>query len=119
MSKPVCAIIGVGPLLGHSLVDTFARQGCAVAMVARNPDALTKRAEGLRSGGLDVIGIPADAGDRDSLRKAFATIRDRVGDPEILIYNAFVGLASRFITHQPLKEIRYTPKVAFATLGEL
>jgi len=43
------------------------------------------------------LSVPADAGDISSLKNAFNTIRTKLGDPEVLLYNA--GGASRGKLH--------------------
>jgi len=36
MSKPVCAVVGVGPGNGAALARRFSQEGCAVALLARS-----------------------------------------------------------------------------------
>ena len=38
MSKPVCAVIGIGPRNGAAFVRRFAKEGYAVALLSRKTD---------------------------------------------------------------------------------
>jgi NAD(P)-dependent dehydrogenase (short-subunit alcohol dehydrogenase family) len=87
---PVAAVVGVGPGLGAALARRFA-QGYAVAITARNTGYLQSLASELRVTGSHVLEVPADVGDRAQVEAAFASIRERLGPPEVLLYNAGSG----------------------------
>ena len=87
---PVAAVVGVGPGLGAALARRFA-QGYAVAITARNAGYLQSLAGGIRATGGHVFEVPADIGDRTQVEAAFASIRERLGPPEVLLYNAGSG----------------------------
>jgi NAD(P)-dependent dehydrogenase (short-subunit alcohol dehydrogenase family) len=87
---PVTAVVGVGPGLGAALARRFA-QGYAVAITARNTGYLQSLAGEIRTTGGQVLEVPADVGDRAQVEAAFASIRKRLGPPEVLLYNAGSG----------------------------
>jgi NAD(P)-dependent dehydrogenase (short-subunit alcohol dehydrogenase family) len=87
---PVAAVVGVGPGLGAALARRFA-QGYTVAITARNAGYLQSLASELRVTGSHVLEVPADVGDRAQVEAAFASIRKRLGPPEVLLYNAGSG----------------------------
>jgi len=87
---PVAAIVGVGPGLGASLARRFA-QGYAVALNARSTGYLHSLAEAIRATGGHVLEVPADIGNRAQVEAAFKSIRERLGPPEVLLYNAGSG----------------------------
>jgi NAD(P)-dependent dehydrogenase (short-subunit alcohol dehydrogenase family) len=89
-SKPVAVVTGVGPGLGAALVRRFGKE-YNVAMVARSGDYLKSLASKAEASGGYALAVPADAGDRAQLEAAFKQIRDRLGDPEVLLYNAGSG----------------------------
>jgi NAD(P)-dependent dehydrogenase (short-subunit alcohol dehydrogenase family) len=89
-NRPVAVITGVGPGLGASLARRFAKQ-YAVAINARRPDYLRSLAEEIRSAGGEALEVPADIGDRSQTEAAFRLIRERLGSPEVLLYNAGSG----------------------------
>jgi NAD(P)-dependent dehydrogenase (short-subunit alcohol dehydrogenase family) len=84
----VAAVFGVGPGLGASVARRFAREGYAVALLARGEPALREvNAEITRGGGRAAV-FPADAADAGSVSAAFSRVRSELGPPEVLVYNA-------------------------------
>jgi NAD(P)-dependent dehydrogenase (short-subunit alcohol dehydrogenase family) len=90
LQKKVAAVVGVGPGLGASVARRFAA-GYAVALVARRADYLNQVAAEMQKQGHEAIAVPADAGNSAEVVKAFKTIRERLADPEVLVYNAAAG----------------------------
>ena len=90
-SKPVAVITGVGPGLGAALARRFAQGGYAVAINARRAEYLRSLAEEISAAGGQVLAVPADIGDRAQVETAFKSIREQLGSPEILLYNAGSG----------------------------
>ena len=97
---PVAAIVGVGPGLGASLARRFA-QKYAVAIVARKAEYLKSLAEEIRGAGGQVLEVPANIGDRAQVEAAFTLIRERLGPPEVLLYNAGSGMFGTIIDITP------------------
>lgn len=89
-SVPVVAIVGVGPGLGAALARRFA-QGYAVAISARNPEYIQALAREIQNTGGQALAVPADVGERTQVEAAFATIREQLGPPTVLLYNAGSG----------------------------
>jgi NAD(P)-dependent dehydrogenase (short-subunit alcohol dehydrogenase family) len=89
-ARRVAVITGVGPGLGASLARRFAKE-YAVAINARNADYLRGLAREIADRGGIALEIPADIGDRRQVEAAFASVRERLGPPEVLIYNAGSG----------------------------
>ncbi|MGH7964467.1 MAG: SDR family NAD(P)-dependent oxidoreductase [Candidatus Binatia bacterium] len=87
---PVAVVVGVGPGLGAALARRFA-QGYAVAINARSAEYLHSLAEEIKVAGGQVLEVPADIGDRKQVEEAFALIRERLGPPDVLLYNAGSG----------------------------
>jgi len=88
MGQPVCVVVGVGPGNGAAFARRFAKAGYAVAMLARQADYTHKLAEelpGARAFACDVC-YP------DAVSSAFAEVRRKMGDPDVLIYNAGAGI---------------------------
>ena len=88
--KPVVAVLGVGPGLGAALARRFAK-GYAVAINARRTEYLASLAEEIRADGGQVCEAPADLSDRAQIEALFKTIREQLGPPEVLLYNAGGG----------------------------
>lgn len=105
-SKPVLAVIGVGPGIGEAVSHHFATKGFAVALIARTEEKLAKIQKTIN----DDIGRPAskyyvaDARSESSLQSTFAAIKAELGAVDVLIYNA----GSR----------RFTPRTILETSSE-
>ena len=86
--RKVAVVAGVGTGIGAALARRFAKAGYAVAMLARNRDALdalSREIDGTR-------GYPCDVSSGDSVTQAFAAIRNELGEVEALLYNAGSGV---------------------------
>jgi NAD(P)-dependent dehydrogenase (short-subunit alcohol dehydrogenase family) len=83
--------VGVGPGTGAALARRFAR-AYRVALVARSIDYLKTLAGEIRAAGGEALEAPADVGNFSEVAGAFAAIREKLADPEILLYNAGSGV---------------------------
>lgn len=88
MSSKICALVGVGPGLGFAIANRFGCEGYRIAMLARRPKALEEHAKALRAFGVEAQGFSTDASDSASIVSAFEKIRQTLGHPEVLVYNA-------------------------------
>jgi NAD(P)-dependent dehydrogenase (short-subunit alcohol dehydrogenase family) len=88
MSDRVAAILGVGPGLGAAVARRFAGEGFGVALMARREESVAGVREEIEGGGGTTLPVSADATDPHSVVAAFARVRDELGDPEVLVYNA-------------------------------
>ncbi len=87
MTKPVCAIVGVGQGNGAAFARRFSQEGYAVALSARSADVIADLARDLP----DARTYPLNAADPLAVTQCFARIRTEMGDPSVLIYNAGGG----------------------------
>jgi len=87
-------IVGAGPGISASLARAFARLGVKLALAARNIEKLDTlvQATGARA-------FAADAADAESVAELFLRVRDHLGEPEIVVYNAGAR------AHGPLAEL--------------
>lgn len=88
MSKPVCAVVGVGPMNGASFARRFAAEGYAVALLSRKTaysGTLAAEIESARAYACDVT-------DRAAVYNAFTAVREDMGEVDVLIYNAGSGV---------------------------
>lgn len=86
--KGVCAVVGIGPGNGAALARRFAKEGYAVALLARSSELSSELAKELGNG---ARAYTCDASDEASIRQAFAAIREHQGDVDVLLYNAGSG----------------------------
>jgi NADP-dependent 3-hydroxy acid dehydrogenase YdfG len=87
MSK-VAIIVGVGPGLGAAVARRFAREGYAVGLAARRKEALAPFETELAGVGVKVASAACDATDAFSVKSALASLRERLGACDALVYNA-------------------------------
>ena len=87
MSKPVCAVIGIGPGNGASFARKFSEEGYAIALLSRSTDLSAKLADELE----DAKAYCCDAADPAAVATAFEQIRNDLGPVDTLIYNAGSG----------------------------
>jgi len=88
MTKPVCAILGVGPGNGAAFARRFSEGGYAVALMARRGDIIDPLAAELP----DARAWRCDAAEAGDIERCFAEIRGNMGEIETLIYNAGSGI---------------------------
>ena len=88
MNGKVAAILGVGPGLGTAVARRFAREGFAVALMARKEESVAGVREEIEDEGGTALPVTADATDPSSVKTAFGRVRDEIGDPEVFVYNA-------------------------------
>jgi NAD(P)-dependent dehydrogenase (short-subunit alcohol dehydrogenase family) len=88
MSKPVCAVVGVGPGNGAALARRFADEGYAVALLARSIGFSEELAGELG----DARAYACDVSNPIAIEQAFAAIRQDLGEVEALVYNAGSGV---------------------------
>lgn len=92
MSKPVCAVVGVGPGNGSAIARRFAAQGYAVALLARHGDRLAdleRELDGARA-------YSCDATDAGQVNETFARIEREMGPVNVLVHNAGSGHFKNF-----------------------
>jgi NAD(P)-dependent dehydrogenase (short-subunit alcohol dehydrogenase family) len=80
--------LGIRWGVGGAIAQKFAREGFFVVLTTRhasNASALDKAIVG--QGGESMI-VELDLVSRESISRAFATIRTQAGDPDVLVYNA-------------------------------
>lgn len=84
----VLVVVAAGPGLGRAVARRFAREGATIGLIARSADRLEALAEDLRGEGATVGVAASDVADPVALRRAFATLRELIGDPSVLVFNA-------------------------------
>lgn len=87
MSKPVCAIVGIGPKNGAAFAHRFDDAGYRIALLSRSTDYSAELASKLN----DARAYVCDASDPASVSSAFAQVQKQLGDVDVLIYNAGSG----------------------------
>ena len=81
---PVGARWGVG----GAIAQKFAKEGFFVVLTTRNAANASMLENAIGEQGGESTIVELDLVSQDSISKAFAQIRDQVGDPHVLVYNA-------------------------------
>ena len=97
MDKRVCAVVGVGPGNGASIARRFATSGHAVALLAR----ATAFTEALARTLGDAKAYACDVKSESDVLATFNRVRDDIGEPDVLVYNAGSGIWGDFETITP------------------
>jgi NAD(P)-dependent dehydrogenase (short-subunit alcohol dehydrogenase family) len=80
--------VGIRWGIGGALAQQFAKQGFFVVLTTRTARNAAALAEAIKAQGGECMTVELDLAQQDSISQAFATIRERVGDPHVLLYNA-------------------------------
>ena len=88
MTKPVCAVVGVGPQNGASFARRFASEGYAVALLSRKTEYSSTLAADIES----VKAYACDVTDPSAVETAFSAVRTDMGEIDVLVYNAGSGV---------------------------
>ena len=81
---PVSARYGIG----GAVAQKFAQEGFFTVLTTRSASNVSALAGAIRDQGGECMVVELDLSSDASVKAAFATIRDKAGDPEVLIYNA-------------------------------
>jgi NAD(P)-dependent dehydrogenase (short-subunit alcohol dehydrogenase family) len=99
------AIIGAGPGLGSALARRFADAGWSVALVALHQEVIDACLAELERFGVNTFGAQADVTDVLALERAFGSMVDALGVPDVVVYNASIYQADAVLelSHEALK----------------
>ena len=85
--SPVCAVVGVGPGNGAALARCFGAAGYAVALIARSTEFCAELAGQLEN----AKAYACDIADAVAVAGVFRSIREELGEVDVLIMNAGTG----------------------------
>ena len=80
--------VGVRWGVGGAIAQKFAKEGFLVVLTTRTAANASALEIAIQEQGGECMIVELDLVSTDSISKAFAQIRDEVGDPEVLVYNA-------------------------------
>jgi NAD(P)-dependent dehydrogenase (short-subunit alcohol dehydrogenase family) len=80
--------VGVRWGVGGAIAQKFAQEGFAVVLTTRNAANAAPLEKAIREQGGTSLIVELDLVSHESIAKAFATVREAVGDPDVLVYNA-------------------------------
>jgi NAD(P)-dependent dehydrogenase (short-subunit alcohol dehydrogenase family) len=80
--------VGVRWGVGGAIAQKFAQEGFMVVLTTRHAANAAALEQAIRAQGGSSLIVELDLVSQEAISKAFATIRERVGDPDVLVYNA-------------------------------
>ena len=80
--------VGVRWGVGGAIAQKFAKEGFFVVLTTRNAANASALQKAIQEQDGQSMIVELDLVSRESISKAFAQIRDQVGDPDVLVYNA-------------------------------
>ncbi|WP_274911457.1 SDR family NAD(P)-dependent oxidoreductase [Streptomyces sp. WZ-12] len=81
-------VIGAGPGIGQAVARRFAQEGPPIAVLARSRATVDGAVAAVEGAGGKALGLLADAADEASLRAGLDAAVERLGVPDVLVYNA-------------------------------
>lgn len=89
LKDKVAVVLAASAGIGKGIASVLAREGCRLAICARDSDRLSATAEEIRKAtGVEVLALPADVSKADSLDRFFDTVFQVYGHVDILINNS-------------------------------
>lgn len=88
----VAVVTGGASGIGLALARTFAKEGMKIVLSDLDAKALKKQVNNFKSSGVDIIGIPTDVADRDSVFALADAAYKHFGNTHILCNNAGVSV---------------------------
>jgi NAD(P)-dependent dehydrogenase (short-subunit alcohol dehydrogenase family) len=86
-------IVGSGSGLSASLARLFAREGFKIALAARNTEKLASLCSSTGA-----AAFVCDATDADQVAQLFQDVEQKIGDPDVVVYNASARSRGPFIS---------------------
>ena len=91
----VAVVTGAATGLGRAIALLYAEEGADVGIVDRNGEGASSVARAIEAQGRRAAVARADVGDETEVERAFAGLREALGDPDILVNNAGIATVSR------------------------
>lgn len=88
LADRVAVVTGASSGIGEATAEALAREGCAVALVARREDRLERVADGIENG--RTLVVPTDVTDEDQVTAMVEETREELGSVDVLVNNAGV-----------------------------
>ncbi len=115
MSK-IVVITGAGAGVGRAAATEFARQGCDLALLSRDPDRLEHAAAELRRFGVRVLPIPTDVSDPKAMDSAADRVEQELGPIDVWVN---VAMATVFAPVHKLTAEEFQRGTAVTYLGQV
>jgi NAD(P)-dependent dehydrogenase (short-subunit alcohol dehydrogenase family) len=92
LAEKAALVTGGSSGIGLAIARALGEDGYEITVSARRPEKLEAAAEDLRSGGFDVLSVPANMANEEDLTSLVAAHKERFGRLDVLVNNAGVGI---------------------------
>lgn len=116
MKPKIAVITGAGAGVGRAVATEFARNGCDVALLSRDPDRLREAASQLRVFGVRVLPIPTDVADAAAVETAAERVERELGPIDVWVN---VAMATVFAPVHDLDPGEFERATAVTYLGQV
>lgn len=99
----VAVVMGAGLGLGAATAHRFAREGFAVALMARSEDKLAQIQSDIEKSGGRALSVTVDVTDPASVTAAFEQVKSKLDAPSVFIYNAGIFQVNGILDITPEK----------------
>jgi short-subunit dehydrogenase len=114
--RKIVVITGAGAGVGRAVATEFARNGCDVALLSRDPDRLEHAAAELRDFGVRALPIPTDVADAKAVDAAAERIERELGPIDVWVN---VAMATVFAPVHKLTPEEFQRGTAVTYLGQV
>lgn len=94
LNEKTALITGGGRGIGRAIAVAFAREGARIAVAARTAEQVQEVAAEIGNG---AIALVCDVADSESVTRMFTEMRERLGDPNILVNNAGIAESATIV----------------------
>jgi short-subunit dehydrogenase len=112
----IVVVTGAGAGVGRAAVAEFARHGCDVALLSRDPDRLEAAAEEARAFGVRALPIPTDVADAEAVEAAATRVEAELGPIDVWVN---VAMATVFSPVSKLTPAEIQRGTAVTYLGQV
>ena len=112
----IVVITGAGAGVGRATVTEFARNGCDVALLSRDPDRLEAAAAQARRFGVRALSIPTDVADAEAVDAAASRVESELGPIDVWVN---VAMATVFAPVSNLTPEEISRGTAVTYLGQV